>query len=444
MTPLRSPLPRAAAFAVLLPLLAAACASAEKRMEQGVRLEQEGRPADAATRYVDALRKDPSLTTARVRLQIVGDAAVAEHLRAVSLLESAERLDEAADELMVAEDLARRAAAVGVRLATPADLARRREDLFGRAAEEALAAARELTRGGRWDEADRRLARALDRYEPAPEQRDALVRARADAHLGAAEAELARGGFRAAYERVERLKGLADEGAAAQWLDPALRLQEEALRRGTRRVAVLPVGIDRAQRDRLPEDFGLALNDALEADHWRRPPLFVDVMDAVATRGVARRHGYGRQTVSTAEAAAMGRELRADYVLVAAVDSVARWTGEVTRVRRPARTREGTDTAYTALQGRERLRVRVRYFLVDPQMRRVVQEGVVSAESGAPLRRGEYAGDWRTLTLNREDRDLFDGDREAARERELVRETVRELAPDLAREVFARLERESR
>lgn len=444
MTRLRSPLRRTAAFAVLIPLLATACASAEKRMEQGVRLEQEGRPADAAARYVDALRKDPSLTTARVRLQAVGDVAVAEHLRAVSMQEAAGRLDEAADEMVAAGELAARAAGVGIRLATPADLERRRVDLFRRAAEDALTASRELARGGRWDEADRRLARALDRYEPAPDQRDALVRARVDANVGAAEAEIARGGFRAAYERVERLKGTAREGAAAQWLAPALRLQDEALRRGTRRVAVLPVGIDREQRDRLPEDFGLALNDVLEADHWRRPPLFVEVMDAVATRGVARRHGFGRQTVSTAEAAAMGRELRADYVLMAAVDSVARWTGEVTRTRRPARTRAGVDTAYTALGGRERLRVRVRYFLVDPQMRRVVQEGVLSAESGAPLRRGEYAGDWRTLTLNREERDLFDGDREAARERELVRETVRELAPDLAREVFARLEREAR
>lgn len=410
----------------------------------GGRLEQEGRPADAAARYVDALKKDPSLATARVRLRVVGDAAVAEHLRAVSLLDTAGRLDEAADELMAAEELARRAAGVGVRLAAPADLATRREDLFRRAAQEALAASRELTRGGRWDEADRRLARALERYQPAPPQRDALVRARVDANVGAAEAELARGGFRAAYERVERLKELAGAGAAAEWLVPALRLQEEALRRGTRRVAVLPVGIDRAQRDRLTEDFGLALNDALEADHWRRPPLFVEVLDAVATRGVARRHGYGRQTVSTAEAAAIGRDLRADYVLVAAVDSVARWTGEVTRVRRPARTGEGLDTAYTALQGPERLRVRVRYFLVDPQMRRVVQEGVASAETGAPPRRGEYAGDWRTLTLNREAGDLFDGDHEAARERELVRETVGELAPELAREVFARLEREGR
>lgn len=64
--------------------------------------------------------------------------------------------------------------------------------------------------------------------------------------------------------------------------------------------------------------------------------------------------------------------------------------------------------------------------------------------SPAPAAGTRPTGAWRTLTLRGEERDLFDGDRQAARERELGREVVSELAPGLAREVFSRVERETR
>ena len=61
---------RAATLAALLPLtMAAGCMSANKRLEQGMKLEERGRPADAARRYIDALRRDPSLADARARLE---------------------------------------------------------------------------------------------------------------------------------------------------------------------------------------------------------------------------------------------------------------------------------------------------------------------------------------------------------------------------------------
>lgn len=434
---------------LLLPVLLvlpAACASAEKRVEQGMRLEQEGRSAEAARRYIDALRKDPSLGDARQRLQATGAQAVSAALREASLLESAGRLDEAADALAVAEEVSGGAREVGVAVPLPADFAGRRRALYDRAIERSVAAALEASRGGRHDAADQQLLRALQRYQPAPAQRTELVQARVEVNVAAAEADIARGDFRLAYQRAERLREGLGQGMEAEWLAPLALVQEDALRRGTRRVAVLPVAVGREQRVRLPDEFALELSDVLEARHWTRPPLFVEVLDASRTRGAWRRLGPGRRVISTRQAADVGRDLGADLVMVAEVDSVARFTGpEVQRTRRPARTRDGVDTAYTVVEGREEIRVRVRWALVDPELARVVDEGDANAATGARFRRAEYTGDPGSLDLPRSERDLFDAAGGAgAIDRELSRELVRELAPDLAREVFSRLERHIR
>ncbi|HYJ79161.1 MAG TPA: hypothetical protein VEW03_06155, partial [Longimicrobiaceae bacterium] len=169
--------------ALTLALAVAACASAEKRYEQGMELEQRGRPADAAERYIDALKKDPRLADARPRLQESGDRAVMDYLGEAGALEAAGRADEAVDVLLRLDALRRDAAAVGVTLSVPADYLARRRATLDRAVDDAIRAALELARAGRPDDADRRLARAVDRFEPSPAQRAALARARAEAAI---------------------------------------------------------------------------------------------------------------------------------------------------------------------------------------------------------------------------------------------------------------------
>src|SRR4051794_9319280 len=83
--------------ALLAALALAGCASAGKRLEQGVQLEQQGRPADAAQRYIDALKKDPSLGEARTRLLDAGQRAIADYLRDADAAEAASRWGDAAD-----------------------------------------------------------------------------------------------------------------------------------------------------------------------------------------------------------------------------------------------------------------------------------------------------------------------------------------------------------
>ena len=430
---------------LLLPavlLLPAACTSAEKRLEQGMRLEQEGRSADAAARYIDALKKDPSLADARLRLQETGARIVASSLDQSSRLESAGRLDDAVTALFGAERMRRSAAEVGVGLDLPAGFTDRRRALLDRAIDDALATSRTLSQGARHDEADARLGRAMTRYAPSPEQRDRLAEARVETSVAAAEAEMAGGRYLAAYQRVARLRqALGGTTGLSRWLDPALRLQEEAQRLGTRSVAVLPATVEQGQRDRLPEEFAPALSDALAAGSWRSPPLFVEVMDPARTWGAVRGRGRERRALSRYEAAQIGRELGADVVVLAVVDSVARWEADVLRTRRAARTGAGADTAFTAVEGRDRVLVRVRWTLMDTGERGLLAQGDVVAQSSTGFRRAEYRGNPAELELSRADRELFDRDgRRGAIGREPMRELVEELSSEVAQRVFAHVQ----
>ncbi|HEX2203312.1 MAG TPA: hypothetical protein VHG91_08440 [Longimicrobium sp.] len=422
----------------LVALTAAGCVTAGKRFEQGVELEQRGQPAEAAARYIDALRRDPNRVEARARLQDAGDRAVQQYLAEVEAAAAGGRDHAAANVLLRVDELRRDAAGVGVQLAVPADYAQRRRATLDRAIAQAVreadaAAARgEFSGGLDW------LQRAAEHWQPTAAQRGELDRARFGVQLSWAERELSGGRFRAAYDRAEgAVRVLGRESAQAR---RALEIQDEALRRGTVRVAVLPVGAETAMRAKLPGRVLRALNDALEEEHWGRAPLFVEVVDPRDVGRAMRREGYtDRQVLSTREASLLARDLNADLVIVAELDSVATEVTAADTVRRPARTRAGADTAYSVVSGREATWARVDFAVVSAADRRIVDQASVSAEGGARFRRGVYSGDWRTLNLSREERDLFDPGAKDDVDDELTRELVDGLSARLGRDVFDRL-----
>jgi hypothetical protein len=423
--------------------LIAGCASAEKRMNQGLALEQRGRSADAAARYVDALEKDPSLTAARARLQETGDRAVLDAVAEAAALDAANRGADAADALVRLDALRRESAAVGVQLATPADFADRRRAIFSHAIDEAITRAAAAGENSEFSDALRRLERAAARWEPTPEERAELDRARFDAQLGWAEVGMESGSFRAAYERAGAAAALfgrgSEEGARA------LAVQEEALRRGTVRVAILPVAAERGVRLRVPDELVPALNDALEASHWSRAPRFVAVLDPRTVRSAARMHGGpGRQPISLYDALSVGRTTGAELVVRATIDSVVVSESGVRETRRPARTTAGADTAYTFREGRQSVRVRVTYTVVYVNESRESSEQQVWASGDSGFREARFAGDPRDLALGVRERDLFDQRLSRAGERELISEITRELGTRLERDVFDRILREVR
>jgi hypothetical protein len=345
-----------------LMLFLAACASAEKRMNQGLTLEQRGRPADAAERYIDALKKDPSLATARARLQETGDRAVGEAISESASLGASGRAAEAANTLLRLDALGRDAAAVGVRLNLPADYAQRRRATFDRAIDDAIAYAERAGGSGSFDEAVSRLERT-GRWEPGPGQRAELDRARFDAQLGWAEAGLRAGQYRAAHERARAAAALF--GRESPEARRALDLQEEALRRGTLRVAILPLGSEPGARRRLPDDLVPALNDAPGAattGRARRSSCRCWIPRTV--RGAARRHGYARKAASLRDAVELGRAVGRGARREGGHRQRRRHGERPRETRRPARTSAGADTRTPCARGRRAMRVRVTYTIV--------------------------------------------------------------------------------
>src|SRR5438874_4362552 len=106
---------------LFLLVMLAACASASKRYEQGQKLEREGRAADAAQRYLQALKKDRTLESARVGLRDAGARAVADYVRQAASEDSAGNADGAADAFVSADALRRDASAVAVEIPAPDD-----------------------------------------------------------------------------------------------------------------------------------------------------------------------------------------------------------------------------------------------------------------------------------------------------------------------------------
>lgn len=432
----RSALRRPSAVRVLASVvlaLLAGCASASKRYEQGVELEQRGRAVDAAPRYVEALRKEPGLAEARQRLGETGARAVDDLLREAVALDAAGRPDEGAETLLRLDALRRDAAAVGVQLAAPGDYAVRRRFVFDRAIDASVAgAANPGTRG--WADALRRLERAGSGLEPSAAQRERLDRARSGVFLAWGESEASRGRFREAYDVADRgLRALGRNGPEAERLAD---FRADVLRRGTVRVAVLPLAAEDERRRRLDEELLPEVEDVLAERFWPDAPPFVEVVDPQRVAREARREGYGRRAATAREAARLARALGADYAVLAEVDSVRVDERDVREARRAVKTREGADTAYTLREGRREAWARVALSLVDARDARVLDRATASSSRSDRFRRGVYPGDARTLDISRGDRDLFAPQGETRDRRELALDLAGGLAERVAREVF--------
>jgi len=419
-----------AAAALALAAWLAGCASAGKRYDQGVRLEEQGRPADAAQRYVDALKKDRTLADARARLLDAGQRAIADYLRDADAAEGAGRYADAAESLRRLDALRDDAGAVGVALPVPGGYEQRRATTFERAVDQALADAEGALGRGDFSNAVRLLDRVPPRWQATPEQRARMDRSRQEAQLGWAEGEMNAGRYRSAFEHARQAGGGMDPGRSAE-------LQAEALRRGTVPVAVFPVGAPSRMDERVRASILPELNDALALGPWAQSPQWIDVLNPVAASRLARQRGWWGRDIQPYEAASMGRELGARVAVAMTLDSIRRTEDGVETVRRAARTRAGADTAYTVREGRLETWARVAWQLVDVGgYRGSGEQGSLSARSSTRFREAVYAGDWHDLELPQAERALFQRRQDEGYNRETVRELANGLTDSLGRAVF--------
>lgn len=421
---------------VLGVLLLAGCASAAERFESGLSLEAEGRSMEAALQYVDALRKDPTLASAREGLERAGRRAIEQATVEAESLAAAGSAEPAARQILTGEELLRQASSVGVALPLPDDFEGRRRSLLDQAADAALAVAEGAERNRRWSEAVDAYGRILNRYDPAP----ALAREAAQRQSGAlldwSEESLEEGRYRSAHEIAGRVLGSAGSGEAE--MSRARDVQEEALIRGTVRVAVLPVA-SRNPRG-IQADLEIDLSDILELEHWSRAPLFIDVLDVTRVRRAVREVAPGVPFLSDRDVANIVRNLGADVGVLVEIQEVRIGETEPRRRNREARSAGGVVVTWFEERGRLRYDATATIGVLEGPYG-FLDNRTASATATARFERGVFDGNPANLELSRADRRLFDPEVMRAAHLEARTEVLSRLAQDIASATFARLER---
>lgn len=409
----------------LLLLVLVGCKSADELYNEGQQLEMDGQYEAAVRYYADALEKEPDLQKARGRLLEAGRVVVARHLADLDAAEAGGAWVEAGDLHIALDDLVGTAARVGVTIPLAPDFAERRTANFDAAITTLLNDGETLVARGAFAEALSGYDRAR-RYRPTPDDKAALADATLDAYTGWAEADLAAGRFRAAYDRAAQALAFLPPGSLAA--AEITGLQNEALERGSVRTAAAPLW--RTART-LPDGFLETLDDALVLDHWTQPPPFVAVLEPALVRHALRDLNLDRETLSARAAARVGQALSVDVVFAGELRRYQRSTEEKKREDVTTRTRGGDRVTYRRIEDEVSLSALVVFDVVDAVSRRSLCEREVERSVQARVPRGEYGGSIRTLGLGREERDLFDDEARAGRERDLERD----LADDLARRV---------
>jgi tetratricopeptide (TPR) repeat protein len=401
---------------LVLLLLSTACASAEDRFNEGLRLQSQGRYVEAVYRYAEAVEKDSELVVAQDRLLAAGDTAVM-----VALQEAAELADRgdpvgASDRYVRVDQMAARIREVGLRPLLPTDYAELRRAMFDDAIGWQMTEGDAASADGRWEDAVRSYRGARDGYLPSRDQVDASYDAETEVLLRWAQIELDDGHPRSAHDLAQRALGVRPS-AARETVLAARDIQDRALAAGTVVMAVVPVTAEPGVREWLGGEFEIQLDDGLAVEYWTRPPLFVEVADPLILRRELRGLLRGRAAQSPL---VVGRALDligADVGVMVTLSGIEVSEVDVRRDRHEAvvsqNARRGSREAVTDSVVYETVRGTMRYFieaeivLVDPDGLQVGR-AVASARESGPFERGEFEGDPRTLLLEGDQARFFD------------------------------------
>jgi tetratricopeptide (TPR) repeat protein len=410
------------------------CASAGKRYEQGAELEAKAQYAEASERYIQALRKDRTHVESRERLLDVGPKAIGEYVALAAAESGAGNRTRAADQYLTIDALVSNAAAVGVALSVAEGYHAERRSAMQAAVDQLLDEGLMAEERRHFSDAMRSYDRA-DRYEPNGEQRSRLFEASVRSAVDWSDADLSARRYRSALAHADQavaLLGGPDRPEARR----ALELRAAALEQGTIFAAMAPLWRTDEAAQFLTEGFLAALNDELELHYWTEPPLFVASVDPVSVRRELRRQRYNRTVLTPREAARVGRDLEADFLVTGEIGIFTLTERDVRREARKTRTRSGSDTTYTIESGTVTYRVEVTYLVIDvPRGREVRRSSVDVSESGG-FERGVYSGNPRDLVLTRNERRYFDPERRRDAEQDLEEHVIAKASAQLAGKVY--------
>lgn len=432
------PRPFAAIVSVSLLVALVSCVSVEKRYQKGQELEAKGRLEEAAQRYVTVLTKDPNMEDARRSLADVGARMVDEYLAQARADKADGLLESAAAAITRIDGLRGRAGQVGVPLAVPDDYADFRRDTVDAAVVSLFRRGGDLEDAGNWAEALRTYERMIP-YPLVPEQRGRVDESRARALIGWAEQDMAGGSFRAAYGHAQNAVEINGPESTAG--ATGRTIQRAALEAGTKTVAVLPFWVERGSGDRAPRGLESSLYDTLLYDSMDDPVLFVGPIDRGAIHREMTRLRIRSGEIPPQTAGTVGRALNADFVVVGWLRSYQQEDSvpEEKLRQAPLRKDKSKAAAYTEKRYTVKLTGEVRYQIIEPASRRVVDGETVVANASAPFRRAYYDGDPAALDLSRDERALFDKEGWLRAEEELQASLVKKLAEKMAASVFERV-----
>jgi tetratricopeptide (TPR) repeat protein len=453
---------------LLLIISAIGCNTAQKNLDRGSNLENKGQYYDAALRYITALEKDATLSSARDGLMSAGSSALGQLLSDAIQARSARDYRRVSDIFAKGEDMRDKAYRLGVTLNPPSNYVSMRQDMFDEAFNSYMRTSDEAMNQRKFENAENALNEALkfnptnDQQQRANRQRDEIYDLWSSALMEEGRRHEENRRWEAAFKaydkasqkaptdkmqrdmkdasvnmlvqwgeddmRYNRYKGAYDRASRALQLAPGLsaaeRIMRESVDRGTVQVAMLPLWRTAAAAPDMPNDFMAETNDALQYDFWDKPPMFIKTADPREVRSIMRRENLNERILSDDRVYDMGRRMNANLVMY----------GEITRYNvtddirsereRTAKTRTGQEVKYKEQTIRRRVDTQVDFRVVEPSRRRQFCGGKIDH------------GDINNLDLGRTERRIFDElDKREALER-LMRDLTNNLSRKVATQVY--------
>ena len=432
----------------LLALSLSGCVSTQERFERARNFENEGRYAEAARAYIAVLEDEPDFPDARDSLSGAAQRAMDDWMEDARSATDADQYERAVDHLDEVHALHEACQSVDVSVPLPEGYTAFRNDTERQAADALIEDAQEATTAKNWEVAFNAYERAR-RYIDDTGRLQAIDERQAEVLFEWADTEMQRGTYRGAHQRATRIFDLVP--ASHPLVEEAETLQAEAVERGTRRVAFLPLWRTETAVRSLSDVFLSDLNDVLNARYWSSPPRFIASVDAIEVRRTMRRNGTDRAVLSRREAAETGRSVDADFVVTGEITEFTATETDVDeeRVRvayvpdsrsrtssRQGREDAPTDTSYIHRTYDLEVEAVVDYRVVEVQTRRVVDRGTAHAQAEGEMEDGRFSGDWRNLDLSGAERDLFDPILLERRQREIETRLLDRLADEYANAAY--------
>lgn len=439
------------ASALLVPLaLAAGCVSAGDRLNEGIRLQAQGRYMQAVYRYADAIERDPELAGARARIVPAGDSAIGVAVADAEELERRGNPFAAAELYRDVDRMLARVREVGMRLDPPADYAANRRRAFDTAIDWSMARGDEAAEAGRWSEAREHYAGArADFLDASRVQVEESYDAETRVLLEWAEVELEDGRPRAAHALAQEALEVRSSPSRDVVLG-ARELQGRALQAGKVVVAILPVTAVAGVREYLGTEFEVELDEDLALDHWNRPPLFIEVADPIILRrelrGLLRGQVQRSPTLVGRALSLVGADLGViiELVRIQVTEEDVRSRSREAVVPRAAPSGRGANrqtdqpmdtVTFTLREGVRSYDLEANVVFVDRSGREVERFAAASRSRG-PFRRGEFHGDASRLPLRPDEAPFFDETAQAQEIGRIEEQLLENLAVAIAAGTF--------